>query len=183
MSLNISNNLYIGCTSKLLNALHIKKPEQIDKTNFSDIRLWHANFNYLERRKTILFTHDLSNYSFLLIGVRKFELDNIKNIFLDSAANHLFKDGFTEKEVTYLLPMQIEINLGKSHDRSVIGIMNNFVSYLPFLYSRYGMIYDGIPTLNQFNISKELNDTPVHCDKKGFFPLKRLKEIVKAGME
>lgn len=172
----MNNNIYIGCTKKLIDQIQV---DQLYNYNpHLNLHLWHANFKFLNRKKAILFTHDKSLFSFLLVGIKKADYKHIDEIFKENAVRNLLIEDFDQRIVDYLIPQDSEIKLGKSADRSVIGSMNDHWQRIPFYYDKFQYEITG-SVLNQVLVNRELNRTPMQCSKKGFFPIEKLKELTR----
>ncbi|MDC7218292.1 MAG: hypothetical protein PQJ59_00020 [Spirochaetales bacterium] len=171
--------LTIGLTKKLGDYLGIKKLPPYESP-FPSLHSWHANLLIINRKKSILFMHDMSRYSLLLYGIKKSDVKNIDLLFVSNLREYLTFDGYSNDQINTLLPSG-EWEYFKTHDRSVLGSMNDHGKLLPF-YATGHLSMEG--ALNpeegilQKGLIRKLNKTPMLCSKKGFFPKDRLKELL-----
>lgn len=175
----MKNNIYLGITKKFADQLGIKKLGNID-TYSPSINMWHASLKYINRKKCIIFMNDLTRYSFFLYGIKKKDLEYLDNIFYDSLIDNLKYENFTHEEIMGLLDPPGEIQIIKTNNRSVNGSINQFFRELEYYFcenmNKY-IEFEGQMNLRILN--KGLNDTPLCCSDKGFFPIIRMKEELK----
>ncbi|MBI9108762.1 MAG: hypothetical protein JEZ04_18615 [Spirochaetales bacterium] len=172
------NKIFLGITKKLSDQLKIKKLNNIDIYS-PTVRMWHAGFKYINRKKCILFTNDLTLYSFFLYGVKKKELENLEQIFLEELIENLEYEEFKKDEIDKIIKEKDNIEFIKTNNRSVIGSMNDYFRLIPYyIEERIDKFieYDG--QINLIKLNSQLNRTPMQCSKKGFFPIDKLREVV-----
>lgn len=169
----MKNEIIIGITKKLSDQLKIKKLSNIDIYS-PNLHTWHAGFKFINRKKCILFTNDLTLYSFLLYGVKKEEIINLNQIFKEKLIENLSADNFTPEEISFLVSPKSNISIIKTNNRSVLGSMNDFFHLLPFYIGEN----ENVDQINLISVNKKLNKTPMQCSKKGFYPIEKLHEIV-----
>lgn len=175
----MKDNIYVGITKKFADQIGIKKLYNIDIYS-PTINMWHASLKYINRKKCIIFMNDLTRYSFFLYGIKKKDLEHLDNIFYDSLIDNLRFEEFTHEEIMALVDPPGDIELIKTNNRSVNGSITQFFKDLEYYFcanmNKY-IEFEGQMNLRVLN--KRLNDTPLCCSDKGFFPIERMKEELK----
>ena len=173
----MSIEIFIGVTKKLSEQLGIKKLDSIDIYS-PNINMWHAGYQFIKKRKCMLFMHDQTLFSFAMYGIIKKDFENIERLFIENLKKTLLSDEFKVSEIDRLISTN-KIEFIKTNNRSVLGSMNDhfrFISY--FIEDRDKDVYGNDGQLNMIELNKKLNRIPMQCSKKGFFPIKRMKEIL-----
>jgi len=176
MFLKMKNEIKIGITQKLKDQININFLNTVEK--YSPVLwTWHAGLRVIARKKCILFTNDLTLYSFIVYGVNKKDLGNFLNLFKDNLILNLESENLTQQEIERIMSDSDKISITKTSNRSVLGSMNEFYRLIPFY------IHNGFDSntehINIIGINKKLNRTPMQCTKKGFYPIDKLKETVR----
>jgi len=178
----MNNLISIACTQKLGQQIKIKKLAPYDNP-FKSIKSWHAGFNYINRRKCLLFMNDMTSYSVFLYGVKKDELSDIgstlKKYFIKSIEN----EGFTKNDIINLIDFKNDTEeITKTHNKVILGSMTDLWRILPYYRDFEDYILSGESDRSIFPIvlNKELNRTPMQCSKKGFIPIDKFKEQIGA---
>jgi len=164
----------IHCTQKLLKELGKQSatiPESRPQKGF--LGPWHANLIRIDRRKCVLFTNDLTLYSFLVPEVKKTDLVKFRELFLIHLKANLIKEGFGMGDINKALGECDEINVAPTKNRSVLGSMNDFVRQLEFIISRFG----GLDRTDMLAVNMEINRIPMGTFKKYGFPIRKLYEL------
>jgi len=145
----------IQCTQKLLKEVGQEYKEAIIPTY--PLGCWHANLLLLDRRKCVLFTNDLTRYSFLVPGLKKPDFKNLEEIFRQKLFRSLRLDGFGQKEIERALEEVQEVVFTRTSDRSVLGTMNDMANIIKWA------VYDGGGLLNVDidELSSKLNRMPI----------------------
>ncbi len=86
----------LRCTKKLLAELKTKPSEGTMLSN--EVGCWHTNLLRVDRRKCILFTHDVTLYSFLVPGLKKNQLEHIRGIFGQNLFKNLLWENFPQTD-------------------------------------------------------------------------------------
>lgn len=172
------NNIYLQITKKTADNIGIKKLENIDIYQPS-INMWHASLKFINRKKCLLIMNDLTRYSIFLYGIKKKELQDLDNIFIDCLIDTMKSDNFPHDSIMKLVDNLGTINIIKTNNRSITGSINDHYrcldyyldnSYLNFIES------EGILNLNKIN--RRLNRTPMMCSHDGFFAVERMRELL-----
>ena len=169
----------LGCTKALGDQIGIKKLQPYEN-QFPSIKSWHAGFKYINRRKCILFTNDTTLYSVFLYGVKKKELSDIKNTFMKYLSESLINEGIElSKSINFIDLKNDNLEILKTHDRSVLGSMNDYWRLIPYYCEMDKYIETGVEnSIFPRKLNKEINRTPMQCSKNGFYPIKKLQEHI-----
>ncbi|MCK5172150.1 MAG: hypothetical protein KAR47_02095 [Planctomycetes bacterium] len=162
--------LTLRCTKKLLDKMG--KPPVIQAE--AGVDDWYVNLFRMGRKQCIIFTHAASLYSFVVAGVRKPDLMNIKQIFILELEFQLKRDGFPHECNINLLEKFWDIQIGKTVSRSTLGSMNDMVGCAKFLVDYQG--FDAETDIARINHS--INTTPFKAI--GYkFPIEYFSELYK----
>jgi hypothetical protein len=133
---------------------------------------WHANLIRIERRKCVLFTNDLTLYSFLVPGVKKTHLSNFRELFLIHLKMNLVKEGFGKEDINKALGEYDEIAVAPTKNRSVLGSMNDFVNQYEFLVTRSG----GLDRADMLAVNMQINRIPMGA-LRYHYPIEKVYEL------
>ena len=152
----------IQCTQKLLKEVGPEFKEAIIPTY--PLGCWHANLLLLDRRKCVLFTNDLTRYSFLAPGLKKPDFKNLEEVFRQKLFRSMRLDGFGQKEIERALEEVQEIAFTRTSDRSVLGTMNDMANIIKWaVYDAGGLLSVDIDEMNS-----KLNRMPIKPLDYGF---------------
>ena len=92
--------MIIRCTQKLLKELRIKpqEPEVV-----SEVGSWHANLLRIERRKCVLFTHDMTLFSVFVAGLTRPDFEHIDGVFGQALFKTMLLFDFAQSEIERML--------------------------------------------------------------------------------
>jgi len=176
----MNKTMAIACTQKLGQQIKIKKLAPYNNL-FPSINSWHAGFNYINRRKCLLFMNDMTSYSIFLYGIKKEELSDIgstlKKYFLISIQN----EGFDEYEaINFIDSENDETKITKTHNKVILGSMTDLWRILPYYrdFEDYLVNDENEKSIFPLVLNKELNRTPMQCSRKGFIPVDKFKEQI-----
>ena len=150
----------LRCTKKLLAELNVK-PEDIEEQS-QGISNWHANLISVDRRKCILFTHDITLFSIFLPGLRKPEFQNIKDVFGQTLFKSLISESFSQSHIELFLDDIRNIQFTKTNNRSVIGSMTDLTFQIKFTISGNG----GLANTDIVQLNHDLNRVPMSAIKE-----------------
>ena len=144
----------VRCTSKLLADIDDPPVATVAPSEIGD---WYSNIFTVERRKGILFINEQTLFVCLAIGVVKSDYRRIVPFFLDLLGQTLRKEGFSEEEAAWVLGRHENLAVGRTHDRSVLGSLNNRITDAKCLI-KYdgGLDHCDVPALAHL-----LNETPM----------------------
>ena len=149
----------IRCTTKLLKELGTKPamaPAQ--PASLSD---WHANLLRVDRKKCVLFTNDLTLYSFLIHLVKKPLSAGLGELFRLGLLKSLMSDGLDDPQVRHMLGSQGSIIIAKTNSRSILGSMNDLAFQIKCIVHTMG----GLVITDLSEINRQLNNIPMSAIK------------------
>ncbi len=150
-SLGPQSMAVIQCTKKLLTELKVEDSGATIPT--SPLGSWHANLLTLDRRKCVLFTNDLTRYSFLVTGLRKPDFQVLDEVFRQSLFKSLINDGFNQEQIEKVLDEIREISFTKTSSRSVLGSMNDIADIIKWTLPAEG----GLANTDTVALMKKMN--------------------------
>jgi hypothetical protein len=149
----VANTLHwkvlIRCTQKLLAEI----PDRLMDTTATG-RAWHANLLHVDRRKCVLFTHDLTLYSVFCTGLRKLEFEQLGNVFSQRLFKTMLADGFSQAHIEKMLDACETIRFARSSDRSVLGSMNDLRYHIKVHVASDGGLANADPDGLQYRINR-----------------------------
>jgi hypothetical protein len=117
----------VRCTRKLLALLHPARlvQETANPPRASD---WYANLLWVERRKCLLVTHAGTLFSAFAPDVRSSQLRPFGEFVVPLIRQQLIIEGLPVDLFGSL--DRLDVHLGKTASRSILGCMNDMVSYI-----------------------------------------------------
>ena len=143
--------LLIHCTQKLLKEI----PDDLVDPSASG-ESWHANLLRIERRKCVLFTHDVTLYSVFVPGLKKPEFMRLDLVFGQRLFKALLWDEFTQVQVERMLDAARTIRFTRSNNRSVLGSMNDVRFHVELSIEHAG----GLESVDLVDLHHRLNRIP-----------------------
>lgn len=138
----------IQSTQKLLKELGQEYKEAVIPT--FPLGCWHANLLTLDRRKCVLFTNDLTRYSFLVPGLRKPDFKVLDEVFRQNLFRCLLSEGISQEKVEMVLDEIREVVFTRTGSRSILGTMNDIVYHFKMaVYDAGGLLNTDISNLNR----------------------------------
>ena len=131
-------------------------------TSSDEMASWHANLLRVDRRKCILFTHDVTLYSFLVPGLKKPQFENFRDVFGQNLFKNLLWENFPQNQIEIVLDEHREIIIAKTNNRSVLGSMNDLAFQLKYRIAAMG----GLVNVDLAELNHELNRIPMSAIKK-----------------
>ena len=165
--------MIIRCTKKLLKELRIKpqEPEVI-----SEVGSWHANLLLIERRKCVLFTHDMTLFSLFVAGLKRPDFEHIDHIFGQTLFKTMLLFDFEQTEVEKMLDWSQHNSYAKTSNRSVLGSMNDMVFQIEHRIAMEG----GLAHADLDDLRMQINEIPFKAINYEY-PRNRLKKLLSAG--
>lgn len=141
--------MLIECTKKLSDAMKIK-PANIVPIKREPFFEWHANLFTFQRRKGVFLMNNQTRYSITLYGLKAEHFKKFDSIVLSAIKETFLAEGFSEDQVDAYIEKCGEVILTKTHDRSILGQMNDF------FFAVTSKLEDYIPseTLNIIEVNK-----------------------------
>ena len=168
--------LTLRCTQKARKLLGVPF-EQADDDPQRELTEWFVDTVIIERRKSLLFMHKLTLYSFWVVGVRKAMLQDLHELMLTHLENRLCLDGFPGSWARLLGLGEGQIRFAKTNDRRVVGSLSNHIGdSLHIIAYRGGLAFTNIDGLNA-----QLNKTPMGALAPGKhmgYPIEALQKLL-----
>jgi hypothetical protein len=149
----------IRCTNRLLKELGTKTTIALAQP--SGLSDWHANLLWFDRKKCVLFTNDLTLYSFLIHMVKKPLSAGFGELFRLGLLKSLMSDGLDNPQVRRMLGSQGSIIITKTNSRSILGSMNDLAFQIKCIVHSKG----GLAIADLFEINRQMNETPMSAIK------------------
>jgi hypothetical protein len=132
------------------------EPVATDETQ-SLLSGWHANVIILQRRNCVLFTHDTTRFSLLLIGLTKPDFAKLDGYFQDALMNTLLKCGANDEQMQAAVMQLQDLCFDTQCDRSVQGSLNRMKADIEHL-----LWYDGadVMEMSAYQTSVWLSERP-----------------------
>lgn len=149
--------IYLCCTKKLLDDLHIKadKPIVIGEEE-ALLGNWYANLIRVMRHKFILFVNERTLFSFVSKDFKQARQSGLGSVLVDQLKNTLASENISDAKVQLLSNELSHVTCSKTANRSVLGSMND----LTHLY-RYQLEGNGsLSPSSLIAAAKQINRTP-----------------------
>jgi hypothetical protein len=147
--------MILRCTKKLINVYGLSVVEDTaDKKIFSE---WYANLIYIDGKKSILFTESKTLYSIILLDIKKADITNIGEILYKQLFRSLLQIGIKEEILTRFIPKPIKIIYSTTHDKRILGSMNDYA----YQYKYTILAKGGIRNIDIDEIIHNVNETPM----------------------
>lgn len=149
---------YLRCTKKLLKQVGLDGAVQAreDKSTESP-EDWYAYLKWLEGRKCVLFTNVGTLYPFIVLDVRKAQLQNLPELFLAEYERNLEHLGATRNQISRELSHARDLAIGRSQNQKVLGSMNDYA----FQADVYVDALGGIAKADAVLVSERLGKAPM----------------------
>ncbi len=165
--------MHLNCTQKLLKALALPK-EQLTPPASEKLHSWHAHIVTIARSKTIIAVNDRNLFAIIIPEIRKERLKNLSSEFYLALSAALKSERFEQSQIDMLFGE--DILFSKSHDRKVIGIINQIVKDIKYRIEQTG----GWNSVDILGLTKSINRTPwLAMSKKPIFPIEQMNHDLK----
>ena len=147
-------NLY--STKPLLKKLKLNSKELNDFSDLKekDFHSYHATFFKVNRQNSILITHNITLYSFWIIGVLAEDFERIQDFISQSIFRLLRCTIYKQQEIEKVLAGMNEIAFFQSADKSVISTMNHMQTLIKQVYYPMG-------EQDVYKINRMINEMPL----------------------
>ncbi len=162
----------IRCTQKLIKELRVEPSEKEAQPGY--IGGWHANLLRIDRKKCVLFTNDLTLYSFFVPGLKRPDFERFHEVFRQNLLKYLINDGFSQTHIEKVLSEYQTIEIAKTNNRSVLGSMNDLAFQIKYRVEAFG----GLENIDLIIFNSELNRIPMGAIKY-MCSIKLLRSILK----
>ena len=160
--------MLIHCTQKLLAEI----PERLIDPSASG-ESWHTNLLRFDRRKCVLFTHDLTVYSVFVPGLKKPDFEHLDVVFGERLFKALLWDEFSQTQIERMLEACRIVRFTRSSNRSVLGSMNDMRFQIGWMVEDVG----GLENLDLVRCHQRLNRIPFKAADYGY-PVERFLEYL-----
>ncbi|PUU94565.1 MAG: plasmid pRiA4b ORF-3 family protein [Halanaerobium sp.] len=154
-------NMLIQTTKKLRDELNLEELEQKERP---DLFSWHANFLRINRRKTVVLVNDACDYTVLLYGMKKDDLNNFPGRVKEGIRRTFEREGIKESLIEKYLSQFEEFFYKKAENRSYIARMNNSCKFAKRFADRFNE-----NEIYQSQIAKNVNNMHRKNDNKDYF--------------
>ncbi len=113
-------------TQKLLKEWETE-PLQVDI--YPPLNSWHASLFLLNRRKNIVFMHDISRLSITLFGIKKSQYNNLPVLFVQALKELMISEGFDEQIVKAYTQEGEQMLATTTNSHSVMGTLDEIFFY------------------------------------------------------
>ena len=141
------------CTNKLLSELK-KNPTKEDAV-IDSFWSWHANTFYIERRKCVLVTNDITLFTMFIPALKKLDFQSFHFIFGQQLFKNLLHENIPQNQIEIVLSECEDIQYKRTNNRSVLGSMNELKFQLEYHIEAQG----GLARTDIFELNHQLNRT------------------------
>ncbi|MEK5144206.1 DUF6933 domain-containing protein [Paenibacillus sp. FSL M7-0134] len=122
-------------TQKLLKEWETE-PLQVDI--YPPLNSWHASLFLLNRRKNIVFMHDISRLSITLFGIKKSQYNNLPVLFVQALKELMISEGFDEQIVKAYTQDGEQMLATTTNSHSVMGTLDEIIFIMKELDMEHG---------------------------------------------
>lgn len=128
--------MIIECTKKLADVLKMKLCDSayIKKDPLYE---WHADIFVYDRRKGVILMNNKTRYSIVIYGLKAEHFKRFTSIVLLAIEKTFLAEGFAKEVVARYLYHCGEANYTKTHDRSILGQINDIKILMPYYIGSY----------------------------------------------
>ena len=141
------------CTKKFLSELK-RNPGKEDPI-IDSFWSWHANTFYIERRKCVLVTNDITLFTMFIPALKKPDFQSFNFIFGQQLFKNLLHEKIPRNQIETILAECEELQYKKTNNRSVLGSMNELKFQLEYHIEAEG----GLERTDIFELNHRLNRT------------------------
>lgn len=143
--------LILECTKKLADQLKVNLDSELPP-DVDPFYAWHANLFMHKRYKCAVLMNNETRYCIVLLGMKKEQLKHFGRTVILAVAENFLAEGFTQDIVERYLINTDDIIYSKTHDRRILGQMNDMI-----FMSKFHLQDEEI---SQIDLGKILNKTP-----------------------
>ncbi|WP_207420318.1 DUF6933 domain-containing protein [Desertivirga brevis] len=169
----------IYCSGKLADFLGKEKlstPPEVNEAQFGN---WNGHLFYYQRKKYLMFVNSKTYYAVLIPPIKKADLKNLENIFLQRLLEQLVFDKIIyEDSSLVILSRLLPLTFSKTNnDKKAIGTLNEFIFQFKGQLEYSDEDQPDLPVLNS-----RLNQIPVGAGRSGKraygWPIEDMKAMV-----
>ena len=171
----------IYCSKKFGDFLGKEKFAASDNLIKSELGDWNGHLFYYRRKKYLMFFNNKTYYGLLFPPLKKADLQDFENVFLQRLLNQLICDKVISRtETLVILQKMLPLILFRTNnDKKAIGTLNEFIFQFKVQFDHFGWDNQEISTINS-----KLNDTLVGAggQKQGDYsrPIENMKALIDA---
>jgi len=139
---------------------------------------WYTHLFLYRRKKCLIFTHAESLFSFVVLGVRKQDMQHLDQVFRKELCKAMFYEEFSAAEIKNISDQVNPISLAKTESRAVVGSMNEFIRH--FKWHMEDEPFEGEPDISSIN--KKLNEMPMRALKQYRLPIEQFGLFAKSNL-
>jgi len=143
----------IGCTQKLLQKLPLASDPEIE---VPPEVCWHANLIRIDHHDCVLFTHDMTLFSLIVLGASNADFKHFSEMFGQALFKAMRHFDFSQAQIETMLDSSREIRVSKTKSRSVLGSMNDMKQMIEHTVRLHG----GLANRGMAELYQLLNHTP-----------------------
>jgi len=164
----------LRCTKKLLTEMKLNDTDLYqEESSSSGLGDWYVNLFKYSRFKCLVFTNEMTLFSFVSFRVGKSEIRELPGEFRYHLNIALKQEGIPDKIIFSILEDYLDVKYGKTTNRSVLGSMNDMISIYKFRVDKLDTLNPD--TLQSLNV--KLNRNPLKVlDYK--YPIEKLKKLL-----
>ncbi len=149
--------LKLLCTAKVREALDHPSKDMPEMAG-EDMMLgdWYVNIFPIEHRKAIIFINETTLLSFIIMGVKKSNIQSIDLMAINGLTQLLQVEQFSDDEIALAFSGLGQVQIGKAENKSMIAHMNDLTS----LYKHHIRCDGGLAGCNIGQIIHAVNNTP-----------------------
>ena len=117
---------------------------------------WYVNIFTVDRRKAIVFVNERTLLSFIVYGINKKNIKEIKETFNRKLIQLLTIEGFNGKEVEHAIKGSEEIQFTTTNSKTILGNVTDIVNMYKYMIPYEG----GLKSCNLTEIISQMNRTP-----------------------
>jgi hypothetical protein len=154
--------LILQCTRKLHEELKTGLKD-IPSSGCDSFFMWHIHLFFLNHRKCVLAMNNKTRYTIVLYGLRKEHFSNFSSLLVDAIRDSFLAEKFSEGVIQRYIDKTGDVIFAKTHDRSVLGQINDMIWMTECIISDYLPI----KAVNIIELNKQNNRTPMVKMKYG----------------
>lgn len=121
--------MLIECTKKLADTMKLKL-EGVRIDIHEPFYEWHVNLFMFDRRKAVILMNNATRYCIILYGLKAEHFKQFGSIVLSAIEETFIAEGFVKDNVRRYIEHGGGIVYTKTHDRSIISQMNEFLIHI-----------------------------------------------------
>ena len=134
---------YLCCTAKVLREFGVKPSKPAARSDTGALGDWHVNLFLFDRRKCLIFVNDRTLLSMIVTGVSRSQIRQLDACFRDALSVMLASELLPAPVIEKLMEEYSETTVAATHDRRVLGSMNDLTFHYTHMLARGGGVQHG----------------------------------------